>query len=220
MKRPKCLTGKRIISLILLGLFLFMFILVSTLPNSCFIDTPKLIATQSGTSHSHIFLDAPAISFRYEVTFIADGGISVNNPVHVKVRLKEMNRTDFLNHYCGVTFSSAYSSPIEYNENRIINSVIVDLTDNGDGTYFGEKTIVWGFEGPSYMTEVIKDPEGRHIPSTVYENSTAIVNVSGVSDTLTLHFTASANRLTWQIASFSIIVLQPIIEAIILKEKK
>lgn len=123
MQRPKL--TKRRISLILLFLFLLSFALISIFPDSWFIKTPQLIATQAGTSHSHIFPEAPAISFRYEVTFIASGGISVNNPVHVKVRLKEMNISNFLDYFCGVTFSHAYPSPIEYKENRIMNSVIV-----------------------------------------------------------------------------------------------
>lgn len=221
MTKEKVLTGRRVIALVLFALFVSSIITVSKiLPDSFFIEIPQLIATQAGTSDSHIWIDAPAIHFRYEVTFIADGSISVNNPVHVKVKLKELNRTDFLEHYSGVTFSHAYKSPIEYKENRIINSVIIYLNDMGDGTYFGEEMVVWGFEGPSYMTEVIKDPTGRHIPSTVYENSTAVVNVSGVADTLALKLTATTNRLAWQIGSFGILVLQPILEAIFLKEKK
>lgn len=220
MKRPKRLTRKRTISIILLCSFLGMFSFLTVLPDSFFIKTPQLIATQAGTSYSHIWLEGPPISFRYEVTFIADGSISVNNPVHVKVRLKQMNITNFLDFYSGVTFSRAYEAPIRYKENQIISSVIIELNKMEDGTYFGEKDVVWGFEGPSYMTEVIREPEGKHIPSTYYENSTAVVNVSGVSDTLALHFTANTNRLTWQIGSFSIIVLQPILEAIFLREEK
>jgi len=211
---------KRRISLILLSLFIFFFTLFTVLPESFFVNTPELIATQAGTSYSHIWENAPAISFRYEVTFKASGSVSVNNPVHVTVRLKQMNISNFLEFYSGVTFSHAYPYPLEYEEKHIMNSVIVELNKEADGTYFGEKEVVWVFEGASYITEVIKNPAGQHIPVTAYENSTPIITVSGVSDTLTLHFTASANRLTWQIGSFSIIVLQPIMEAIFLKEKK
>ncbi len=101
-----------------------------------------------------------------------------------------------------------------------MNSVIIYLKDNGDGTYFGEKDIVWLQEGSSYISEVINNPVGRHVPITIYENSTTVLTVSSASDTLTMHFTASTARLAWQIGSFSLIILQPVFEAILLKEKK
>jgi hypothetical protein len=142
------------------------------------------------------------------------GILSVNNPVHVKVTVKNVNITNFLDYFCGVTFTNAYPYPTEEERGYPMNSVIIYLNNNGDGTYSGERDVVWLQEGSSYINEVIKNPVGKHIPITMYENSTSVLTVSSASDTLTMHFTASASRLTWQIGSFSIIVLQPIFEAI------
>jgi len=179
-----------------------------------------LTVTRAGTVYSHVYDDTPPISYRFEIECSTNGILSVNNPAHVRVTIREVNITNFLDYFCGVTFTGAYAYPIEQDSGYPMNSVIVYVAANGDGTYSGESDVVWLQEGSTYMSEVINNPVGHHVPITMYENSTTVLNVSSASDTLTMHFTASTTRLTWQIGSFSIIVLQPVFEAILLKDKK
>lgn len=210
---------RRKIGMIVLVSFVIAFLTISLLPVSFFIEIPQLRTTQAGTVYSHLFPEAPPVSYRFEAVFTATGIFSVNNPVHVKVTVKQVNVTNFLEYWCGVTLTHAYQYPTVYHEGFPMNSVIINVRDNGDGTYSGEKEIVWLEEGPTYLTEVINNPIGRYIPETMTENSTSVLTISSAADTLTLHFTQNTARLTWQIGSFSIIVLQPVFEAILLKKK-
>lgn len=212
---------KRKIGTIVLIAFVTVFLIISLLPESLFVNVPQLRLTRAGKVYSsHIYPNTPPISYRFELTFTATGTFSVNNPVHVKVILKNMNISNFLDYFCGVTFTNAYTYPIEYHEDFPMNSVIIYLKNNGDGTYSGQGDVVWLVEGSTYISEVINNPLGHTVPISMYENASSVLTISSVSDTLTLHFTASTARLAWQIGSFSIIVLQPVFEAILLKDKK
>ena len=197
-----------------------VFLTISLLPESCFINVPKLMKTQAGTAFTHLYKETPAIQYRFELTFSTIGAFSVNNPVHVKVVLKDLNITNFSDYFCGVSFTDAYSSPIEYYEDSPMNSVIIYIENNGDGTYSGEGGVIWLLEGPTYMAEVINDPVGHVIPRDTFIDTNSVLIISSVSDTLAIQFTQSTARLSWQIGSFGILVLQPIAEAILLKEKK
>lgn len=211
---------RKSIGVMVLISFLSVFLIVSFLPESYYISIPKLTVTKAGTVYSHLYEGTPPLSYRFEVECTTNGILSVSNPVHVKVTLREVNITNFLDYFCGVTFTGAYPFPTEESRGYPMNSVIVYVNQNGDGTYSGESDVVWLEEGPSYISEVINNPVGHHVPISMYENSTIVLTVSSASDTLTMHFTANTARLTWQIGSFSIIILQPVFEAILLKERK
>jgi hypothetical protein len=216
-------TGKQIISIIVILMFTVVLTLAVFLPDEYLVGTQKMgyIITRSGTTQSHIYPETPPISYRYEVTFKTTGAISVNNPVHVTVFLKEMNISNFLDYFGGVTFVNAYSYPIDYHENQTMNSLIINVTEEADGTYYGEADVVWLIEGPTYLSETLKNPAGQHVPIDLYDNSSVkpVITVSSVSDTLTTQFTATTNRLALIVGSFGVIVMQPILEAIFLKEK-
>lgn len=209
---------KRKIGLIVLFSFLLTFTLFSVLPDSWFADIPRLTKTQRGTYRSNLYPNkAPAVEFECESTFTAVGAFSVNNPINVKLTLKNLNITDFLDYYCGVSFTNAYAHPL--NE-AVMSTLIVYLEDNGDGTYSGESDAVWLVEGHTYLATTIINPEGTHFTNDVFENADSPLSISGVSDTLSIKFTQSTSKLEYQIWSVSILVLQPILEAILLKEKK
>jgi len=209
---------KRKIGLIVLFSFLLTFTILLFIPDSRFANIQRLTKTQRGVSRSHLYPKvAPAIQFEYEVTFSAVGAFSVNNPINVKVTLKDLNITNFLDYFCGVSFSDAYAYPLDEED---VTAVIVYLEDNGDGTYSGECDVVWLVEGPTHMVETINNPEGYHFTKDIFEDVDSPLLISGVSDTLSIKFTKSTSKLEYQIWSFSILVLQPILEAILLKEEK
>jgi hypothetical protein len=190
------------------------------LPENWFVAVPQLRNTQAGTAYTHLYSETPPISYRFEITFTATGTFSVNNPVHVKVVLRDLNITNFLDYFCGVSFTHAYSYPTEFTEDSPMNNVIIYLKNTGDGTYSGEGNVVWLVEGPTYMGEVINNPVGHVIPFDMFTQTNSVLTISSASDTLSIHFTQNTARLSWQIGSFSIIVLEPVFEAILLKEKK
>ena len=69
------------------------------------------------------------------------------------------------------------------------------------------------------MGEVINNPVGHNLNlDTSQANS--VLTISSAADTLTTHFSQSTAKLAWQIGSFSIIVLEPAFEAILLKEER
>jgi hypothetical protein len=117
-----------------------------------------------------------------------------------------------------VTFSHSYDYPTQYYENSPINASIIYLQKVADNIYSGEGDIVWCLAGDTYLTEVIKNPIGHEILDNTLENYSSILAVSSMADTLTLQFTQNTAKLSWLIGSFSIIILQPVFEAILVKK--
>ncbi len=109
---------KRNIGIIVLVSFVTFFFVISILPESYFVSIPKLTITKAGTVYSHMFEECPPISYRYEIECTTIGILSVNNPVHVKVTLRNVNITNFFDYFCGITFTGAY--PIRQKKIEVI----------------------------------------------------------------------------------------------------
>jgi hypothetical protein len=176
--------------------------------------------TVAGIANNHLYPDAPPISYSYELTFTASGAFSVNNPVNVKVVFKNVNITNFLDSYCGVSFSYAYNSPIQFSEQHPANSAIIYLNKTAEGTYSGEDDVVWLAEGPTIMVEVVKNPANRAFTASILNSESSVLTISSVSDTLAMSLSQSSAKLAWLIGSFSIIVLEPAFDAIWVKDEK
>lgn len=203
---------RRKIGIIVLISFLAVFITISFIPESWFIGAPSITYVASFTTDDKMYADFPAVHFESTTTFTAIGSFSVNNPIHVKVVLKNVNLTNFLSYYNVISFLKGYSVSITFNPDGTILNAIITLRDAGNGTYVGEGDVIWLVEGPTYMIEIPNSPLTFqfYVPRAMNENP--IITISGVSDTVSTHFSEATAKLAWQVGSFSIIVLEPVFE--------
>jgi len=190
------------------------------MPENWFVGAPTITYVATFTTDDKMYADFPAVHFESTTTFTAIGSFSVNNPIHVKVVITNVNLTNFLANYNVVSFLKGYSYPIKFNPDGTILNAIITLRDVGNGTFLGENDVVWLVEGPTYMIEIPNSPETFtfYVPTSMNENP--IITISGVSDTLSTHFSQATAKIAWQIGSFSIVILEPIFEAILLKDDK
>jgi len=213
-------TRRRKIGVIIVVFFVIVFFIIWFAPATWFVSIPEIKMTVAGIANNRLYPDAPPVSYRYELTFTASGAFSVNNPIHVKVVLKNVNMTNFLDYYCGVSFSYAYNSPIQFSEQHPADSIIIYLNKTEGGTYSGEDDVVWLAEGQTCMIEVINNPANRAFASDILNQASSVLTISSVSETLAMSLSQSTAKLAWQLGSFSIIVLEPAFEAIWVKDEK
>ncbi len=126
-----------------------------------------------------------------------------------------------MSYYEGITFQDSYNYPITFNRHGTYQGTFIILKDTGQDTYTGHGKAVWLVEGPSAPILI---PKRTLFSGTLsgtrrqYDPSGIAIDISGVSDTLATLYTENTAKLSWQLGSFSIIVLVPVFEAILLKE--
>ena len=213
---------RRRIGICVIVIFLIWFLTATFMPLSCFLGVPTISSTvqadkdfQGPTSSGGQQLPNGIANF--SLTFSAIGSFSVNNPIHIKVFDFRVNISDFLKYYAGLGFFG-FEYPIKYDSQGLMTYGIVKLTDNHDGTYSGEADMIWMDETPVMIVGV---PQGISIirKTSLPAGSVPILTIGPVSDTLSVYLTESTSKLAWQLGSFSIIILEPALEAIFLKKR-
>ena len=147
-------------------------------------------------------------------SFTAKGVFSAENPIRIHCLL-DANRSDFLHYYRGISFLGATFT------NGTSQGVFLSLTQAGNGEYQANGTLQWATETdvywflvpqPNYFTTFLLGP---------HSNTTSVIlYVSPVQDTLTMKFNDITERLTYVVIAFSVIVLQPILEALLVDDRK
>jgi hypothetical protein len=214
-------TQRRILGLSVVIAFLAVFLIISAIPEDYFLVVPTITVSRSGEYNGgYPQVGYPSVSYSEQFIFSTTGSFSVNNPVTVKVNITNVNITDFLTFYRGIAFPDAYpSSNINFSLNGVPDNAIIALKDDGNGTYTGENTIVWLFEGPTYPILVPTNITASFSQETPPPSGT-ILTIASISDTLSIKFNESTSKLAWQLGSFGIVALEPAFEAIFLKEEK
>ncbi|MBN1245231.1 hypothetical protein JXA31_06525 [Candidatus Bathyarchaeota archaeon] len=215
---------RRKIGLIVLVAFLIVFLLISAFPESHFVGAPPIQYFAVGTVEVNYHLSGyPSVHFDQDIIFSAIGSFSVNNPVHVKILISNVNVTDFLSYYDSVTFTNGYPNPIEWDSQYVTPfpmKIKLEKDTTNTAYFIGEGDLVWLTEGPTYCLLYPNTDQYFNIPYTNITESKSVITITGVSDTLSTHFSEATAKIAWQIGSFSIIILQPVFEAILLKEPK
>jgi hypothetical protein len=222
-KNQKWWTRKRKVNVFLIGLFIFWFCFVLTLPLNFFLfGIPEISWTTTGNVDGFRLISTsrefPPVSFQYIITFTALGSYSVNNPIKTTVSLTNVSLPNFLEYYQAVGFSNAYDSPFKYNEEGSVNSSSILLESLGNNNYKGSGTIIWMVEGDEYGPIVFPKNTGGSLPmESIKQSLPYVITISSVSDTLTQTYNESTLKIGLLLASFSPLILQPVIEAIVLK---
>ena len=212
---------KKTLNLVIIAVFFAWFITVSFMPLEWFIQVPKLRFTQTQNRSIPISTSQTSFVISYEtiVTFSAIGSFSVNNPVTVDITIKNANVSNFLAFFQGYIFSYAYSYPLEYEKYGNMKSGEISLSNSGNGEYRGTGQLIWLQEGSTWLLPLPYNPPVYSL-AQFQQSGDPVVYISGVSDTLATTFSESTAKLAWQLSAFSVIVLQPVLEAILLKEPK
>lgn len=225
-------TRQRGIGLGLLAVWGVLFILVwLVIPLGWFYTAPSVefpVSLYGGTRLSTY----PTVTYYMDVTFKADGSFSVGNPVHVNVVLTRPNNTRFLSSYCCATLTGALNIPPTMGVGNAKNTVFADriyLTAYPNGSYIGSADIKFVEAGGqdislipppnlSNPAQIILEPGfkgGIPYPYNLSKPTSTIV-VSDSSATLGIDTTRFVAKISILVGTFSIILLQPVLEAILI----
>lgn len=173
------------------------------------------------------------------VTFTADGSFSVGNPVHVKVDMYNVSNSQAIsdsntskNTYCCATLTNALNIPPLQGTGtaaRIVLSDRIHLTDYHNGSYIGSADIMFNQPGnqnisllpPANLTNPVpildKPPSASATPYNIPSQS--VISVSDSTATAGFDSTDFVVRITLLIGAFSVVLLQPVLEAILVPER-
>jgi hypothetical protein len=214
LPEKKWFSIKRIINIVFFSLFIITFLIVSFMPINWILPISQYSITKNGTTSSeNIGNNIPNVQFDFFATFSAKGSLSVNNPVTVKFTAKNVNITNFLTYYQGIAFKNCYFE----NRKETDGIAVLNFMDNGDQTFTAKGQVVWLIEGETYVIPKLVGYE-INIPDDSLNRGNSILAISGVSDTLSLDFSEKTTRLSWQLGTFSILVLVSLFEGIFLKD--
>jgi hypothetical protein len=144
-----------------------------------------------------------------KVNFTAKGSLSVNNPITVNA-IVTPNDTEFMTDYLCIGFTGAYlaKSP------TLPACLLFTSLNNGD--YSANGVLLWLISGQSW---VVIYPQGTsHFLLSELEKGDPIIAIAGVSDTLAISSAENNARLTWVLIAFSFLMLQPVFEALAIRE--
>ena len=177
----------------------------------------------------------PNVTYYMNVYLMAYGAFSVGNPVYVKVILTQPSDPNFLNYYCCATITNAVNIPPIHGIGKYSQFIFDDripLTNYHNGSYIGSAeirfvqpgnqnislTIPANLTNPEYIFTI--PPAPVHIPGTnLTSPSQTVVVISDASSTLGIDSTQFVGRITIIVGAFSIILLQPVLEAILVPER-
>ncbi len=214
-------TRKQSIGLTFILLFLIVFFTIFFIPQQAFYEPQKITITLAFGDEQFNYGNAnlPAGLYNYKATMTATGSFSVNNPVTITFEITYVNITNFLTYYNGVTFNGAYPYPLNSTNGEY--TATLRFKDTGNGTYTAEGKVVWLIEGPTAPIILPNTNAQISVMSSQQPTSTtAMLTISSVSDTLAFKSSEYSVKLTWLIGSFSILLLEPLFEAIFVKERR
>lgn len=158
----------------------------------------------------------PAVNWNLAVNFSAKGALSANNQISVTA--------DVFNVVINATNQNLtrYFDKIGFTGSRLPG-----MTDDGEaylplkyigkGIYQASGTLVWPESGPTWPYLHIRGP--LYVATLEsFESGTPLLTISSISNTLSLHTNETSLFLTWVLVGFSILMLQPILEAILIQE--
>ncbi len=161
----------------------------------------------------------PTITATFAYYFTARGSFSADNPITVSVIISDVNTTNLLQYYGELGFwgSVLYSSKSQYIGGEEQNGYIF-LKQAPDGSYRGTATLIWPIESVVF-TYLLPVPAlfSSSVSIGAPNNSTQSVStltISSSQDTFNWQFDDLATKLTLIVIAFSLLMLQPILEAV------
>lgn len=160
----------------------------------------------------------PSANVTLSVVYSADGALSVNNPIHVRAVILDSNLTvaGFVQYYPYLGYTDAFNARTPPDKSDIPSFSKLTWEPNASGTYIGEGDLIWLYEGPSWSYFMPHGNVGVRYPDV--EKGMPSLTISPLADTFSVQNNEISQRLTWIAAGFSILLLQPIFEALFLKD--
>jgi len=219
---------KRKVGFITLTAFLIVFLTISVLPESYFLGAPPIQYFSEYTNVETQIAPLPSFTFDQHVILTAIGSFSVNNPIHVKIIINNVNVTNLLAYYDAVILYDGYPLTYKLNSTQITpdqEQIKLAPYPNNPNVYIAEGDVRFLTAGTTYLLFVPNPAQNIHwtgvvIYSTMEKNAPPVITITGVSDTLSTHFSESTAKIAWEVGAFGIIILQPVLEAILVREEK
>lgn len=205
---------RRKLNVVLIVAFAFAFGLSLFLPLDTFAAFIPSIKVVDNIPITLQIGQAPPIKIDRSIELDAQGTFSAYNHIHMHAVFYSANISNWNSYYCCIAIATT-GPRIIFDSNSNF-----DLHSLGNGTYYADG----GFTvlGPTDLRIALAPMPfnetrdiaaiNRQVPSTV--------NITSVSDTLTLDFAESTIRISFILGSFSILLLQPILEGILFEDKR
>ena len=156
---------------------------------------------------------APPVSVEVQIWLTASGALSVNNPVTVRAIVTDANVTDLLRYYNAISFTDAYQTDGSQNA-----KIPLKANPSTTGEYDADGTIIWLIEGPTWVIFLPNTEKNIVANRADVTKGDAVAQIASIGDTLSIQNSVTEQRLTWVLVGFSVLMLQPILEALFLKE--
>jgi hypothetical protein len=157
--------------------------------------------------------DGTIVNFTISLTFSTSGSFSAENPIHVHAVIYDANVSDLTNHIGAITFTGAANvsgTPI-YNETALFGYLV--LSQGSDGTYVADGDLIWHQSITCYLIPL--PPFQGVIRYQNLPTGDPVLDISSVSDTLSVRSNHTMEQLTYVIVGFSVLTLQPVIGEIL-----
>jgi len=162
--------------------------------------------------------EIPTLNATIAYNFTAKGTFSAENPITVSVSISNVNTTNLLQYYGELGFfGSVFNSSVpQYLAPGEEEPGYVFLRHGPDGTYVGTATLVWHVESDVY-TFLLPILRLFNFNLKIGPNSgqSPTMHISSSSDTFNWKFNEITTKLTLVLVGFSLLMLQPIIEALL-----
>jgi hypothetical protein len=220
-------TGRRILATLLITAWIVVIVYAVY-----FVKTPTHEKFVNCTGCEYLILNGsqlPIVVANVTLHFNYTGSFSANNPMAVSVAvggptlhtsgpgpnnttlqsgLKSVSDTQFRQFYVGFAFQEADGS-----ESAGIIPFTGTLTVNGETYYIGSAKITFDTEGGVYTW--LDAAGSQSVPAPMGYEDKPLFTISSASDTYAWQYGQEATQLSWIIIAFSVLLLQPLAEAIL-----
>ena len=138
--------------------------------------------------------------------------ISANNVVTVTVTIIHTNVSNFLEHYNGVGLTNGFDQNTIQSSSPQLERISLSQTANGNFTGTGK--VNWLSSGGTWLFLWPNKFGTYYTNYTQIEVGSPIYNIAGESDTLSVQDSLTTQKLTYILIGFSVLMLQPVLEAI------
>jgi hypothetical protein len=220
---------KRRLNLVILVTFLITLFLVIAIPDDTY-GNAFIGTSGSGTNYQSYALQIgtePRITYQMSVLLSSIGGLSAGKGIYMEVHVKNISPANWNDTYCclSIVGSGPFGLPPKVylaptSPSLLPNALPFTLKYQGNGTYYTDghfyvtqPTVIWvGFGNPAWNgTQVVLDTRAQLTP---------VANISGtVSDSQSVALTEVTVRIGFIFGSFSILIVQPILERLFIEER-
>ena len=160
--------------------------------------------------------DGTPFIFSIDLNFSSVGTFSAENPVHVRAVINNVNISDLTAHLGAISFTNAYNVVEKHIAGDVPAYGFIPLYQSKNGEYTAEGDFIWHQSETCYIIPL--PPFQGTIKSPNLNNQqlygSPVLYISPVSDTLSSRSNHVIEQLTYVVVGFSIIMLQPVINAL------